>query len=380
MVETFDVAVVGLGSMGSAALYQLAKRGKRVIGFDLATPPHALGSTHGESRIIREAYFENPLYVPIVQRSYDVWSELQAESGETLLIQTGGLLLGLDTGTLIAGTRLSADRHGLPYEMYAAAEIEDQFPVLAPDDNTVGLWESRAGILLPERCVEVHLRLAEKNGAAVHVNEPVLQWRPDGSGVHIKTNQGEYRASHIVLTPGAWLGGFLPDLALPLTVERQVLYWFEPAERGDLFELNTLPIFAWEYGRDRLFYGFPNLGSGVKVALHHQGQITDIDSIERSVSEEEIQGMIVLLDATIPSLAGRLLKTEVCMYTNTPDEHFIVDFHPDLSQVLIVSACSGHGFKFSAVVGEIVADMLIEGKTGFDLAPFRIRRLLNSRD
>lgn len=380
MSDSFDIAIVGLGSMGSAALYQLAKRGKRVVGFDLATPPHALGSTHGESRIIREAYFENPLYVPIVQRSYEVWSELQAESGETLLIQTGGLLLGVDTGTLIAGTRLSADRHGLPYEMYTAREIEDQFPVLAPDDNTVGLWESRAGILLPERCVEVHLRLAESHGAALHVNEPVIEWRPDGGGVRLKTNKGEYQASQIVLTPGAWLGAFLPDLALPLTVERQVLYWFEPAERADLFELNTLPIFAWEYARDRLFYGFPNLGSGVKVALHHQGELTDVDSIERSVSDEEIEGLMVLLGATIPSLAGQLLKTEVCMYTNTPDEHFIVDFHPELPQVLIVSACSGHGFKFSAVMGEIIADLLIERKSSFDLAPFRVGRLLTSRD
>jgi sarcosine oxidase len=378
MSEHFDVAVVGLGSMGSAALYQLAKRGKRVVGFDLATPPHALGSTHGESRIIREAYFENPLYVPIVQRSYEVWGELQSESGQTLLIQTGGLLLGLDTGTLIAGTRLSADRHGLPYEMYTAREIEDQFPVLAPDDNTVGLWESRAGILLPERCVEVQLRLAEDRGAALRVNEPVIQWRPDGDGVHIKSSNGEYSASQIVLTPGAWLGGFLPDLPLPLTVERQVLYWFEPADRGDLFELNTLPIFAWEYGRERLFYGFPNLGNGVKVALHHQGELTDIDNIDRSVSQEEIGGMMVLLEETIPSLAGQLLRTEVCMYTNTPDEHFIVDFHPDLPQVLIVSACSGHGFKFSAVMGEIIADLLIDRKSQFDLTPFRIGRLLTS--
>jgi sarcosine oxidase len=374
MRKSYDVVVVGLGAMGSAAAYHLSKRGKRVIGFDLATPPHSLGSTHGQSRVIREAYFEHPLYVPIVQRSYELWAELQQETEDTLLIQTGGLLLGPDQGTLIGGTRLSADRHGLAYDMLTAKEVEERFPVLRPIDSVVGLWEPRSGILLPENCVETHLRLAEQHGAELHLSDPVMEWKPDRKGVRVKTRHGEYRASQIVMAPGAWLNHFLPDLALPLTIERQVLYWFEPRERRELFGLDALPFFAWEYMPESLFYCIPDLGDGVKVALHHQGEVTDIENLDRHVHPEETEGMRYILNAGIPELAGPLLKTEVCMYTNTPDEHFVVDFHPELSQVLIVSACSGHGFKFAAVMGEIIADLLIDRTSAFDLSPFSIAR------
>lgn len=374
MRKSVDVAVVGLGAVGSAAAYHLSKRGKSVIAFDLSTPPHALGSTHGQSRIIREAYFEHPLYVPIIQESYERWSELQEASGEKLLLKTGGLLLGPSDGTLVAGTRLSADRHKLEYDVLSAKQVRKHYPVLQPNDSTVGLWEPRAGILLPEVCVDAHLGLARQHGADLHFNEPVTQWKPDRKGVQVKTDRAEYKASQLVLALGPWLGLSLPDLALPLTVERQVLYWFDPADQRESFELERLPIFAWEYAPDALFYGFPNLGDGVKIALHHQGQATDVESIDRSVSPEETEAMRMIVGAVIPDLAGALLKTEVCMYTNTPDDHFIIDFHPDLPQVLIASACSGHGFKFSAVVGEILSDLLIERKSNFDLSPFRISR------
>jgi sarcosine oxidase len=378
MHESSDVAIIGLGAMGSSVAYRLSQRGKSVVGFDLATPPHALGSTHGESRIIREAYFEHPLYVPIVQKSYECWNELQEATGERLLLGTGGLLLGPGDGSLIAGTRLSADRHKLDYDILSAKEIRKHYPILQPTDATVGLWEPRAGILLPEKCVEVHLALAERAGAELHLNEPVTEWRPDGDGVRVKTDNGEYRASQLVLTPGAWLAQFVPELALALSVERQVLYWFDPIENREQFDLQSLPIFAWEYASEQLFYGFPNLGEGVKVALHHHGQTTDIESINREVGHEETEVMRMIVAAVIPALAGPLLKAEVCMYTNTPDEHFVIDFHPDLPQVLIASACSGHGFKFAAVVGEIVSDLLIKGQSEFDLSPFRVSRLLNN--
>jgi sarcosine oxidase len=378
MHKSIDVAIIGLGAMGSAAVYHLSKLGKSVIGFDLSTPPHTLGSTHGQSRIIREAYFEHPLYVPIVQRSYECWGELQEASGERLLLNTGGLLIGPDNGTLIAGTRLSADRHKLDYEMLSAKQIRKHYPVLHPDDVTVGLWEPRAGILLPEKCVEVYLALAQQQGADLHLGEPVTEWKPDGDGVRIKTKNAEYLATQLVLAPGAWLTDFVPELSLPLTIERQVLYWFDPVDQKDQFGLQRLPIFAWEYVKDQLFYGFPNLGDGVKVALHHQGQITDVESIDRNVSSEETDAMRVIIEVTIPDLAGPILRTEVCMYTNTPDGHFLIDFHPDLPQVLIASACSGHGFKFAAVMGEIVSDLVIKRKSEFDLSPFRVSRLLEN--
>lgn len=378
MPKSVDVAIVGLGAMGSAVAYRVAKRGRSVIAFDLSTPPHTLGSTHGESRIIREAYFEHPMYVPIVQRSYECWSELQEESGERLLLPTGGILIGPRDGTLVAGTRLSADRHRLDYEILSAEQIRAQYPALEPAEPIVGVWEPRAGILLPEKCVEAHLALAQRHGAEMHFDEPVTEWKPDGGGVRLTTTAGQYHASQLVLAPGPWMRGFVPDLALPLSVERQVLYWYDPRESNELFELDRLPVFAWEYATDHLFYGFPNLGSGVKVALHHHGQITEVDSIDREVDPGEAGGMNLVLQATMPKLTGALLQTRVCMYTNTPDEHFVIDFHPDLRQVLIVSACSGHGFKFSAVLGEIVSALLIDGRSAFDLSPFRISRLLES--
>jgi sarcosine oxidase len=378
MARTTDVAIVGLGAMGSSVAYHLARRGKSVVGFDLSTPPHALGSSHGQSRAIREAHFEHPMYVPIVQRSYECWSELQEAVGERLLLNTGALLLGASNGTLVAGTRLSADRHKLDYDILTAKQIRKHYEAFEPDGSTVGLWEPRAGILLPERCLEAHLGLARDLGADLHFNEPVTEWKPDGNGIVVKTGAGEYCASQLVLTPGPWVKLFVPDLALPLTIERQVLYWFEPADNREAFELERLPVFAWEYLPDQMFYGFPNLGDGVKAALHHQGVLTDVDSIDHNVGPEETEAMRFVLAPTMPSLSGPLLRTEVCMYTNTPDEHFLIDFHPDLSQVLIASACSGHGFKFSAVIGEIVSDLLIERKSKFDISAFRISRLLDN--
>lgn len=375
MSATHDVAIVGLGAMGSAAACELARRGRNVIGFDLSTPPHALGSTHGQSRIIREAYFEHPLYVPLVQRSYKRWQRLQADTGKQLLNLTGAVLIGPADGLLVGGTRLSADRYGLDYDVLTAAEVRKRYPALRPSDDVIAIHEPRAGILYPELCVEAHLGLASRHGAELHFDEPVTEWKPKGDGVQVKTERGTYVASRLLLAPGAWVSLFVPDLELPLTVARQVLYWFEPRADPAAFELGRLPVFAWEYQEGVIFYGFPNLGDGVKVAVHHGGEVTDVESIDRTVNVLETEAMGLLVSLLLPNLAGRLLRSEVCMYTNTPDEHFIIDFHPALPQVLIVSACSGHGFKFAAVVGEVSADLLIEGKTSFDLTPFKLERL-----
>lgn len=284
--------------------------------------------------------------------------------------------MGPKEGLLVAGTRLSADRFGLDYDLLTPEEIRKRYPVFKPRETTVGVFEPRAGLLLPEECVMAHLEVATENGADLHVTESVNEWRPDGDGVYLKTSLDEYRVSRLVLTPGAWLGHFVPNLELPLSVERQVLYWFEPGESPEAFGIDRLPIFAWEYAPQALFYGFPNLGRGVKVALHHQGIVTDPETIDRSVSLEETLGMQQLLETTMPSLSGNPIRTEVCMYTNTPDEHFLIDFHPELPQVLIVSCCSGHGFKFAAVIGEIIADLLTTGESAFDLSPFAMTRLV----
>jgi sarcosine oxidase len=372
-----DVAIVGLGAMGSAAAYHVSRHGKRVIGFDIDEPPHKLGSTHGQSRVIREAYFEHPTYVPLVQRSYECWRELQEHSGKNLMHLTGALLLGPKEGLLVAGTRLSADRHGLDYDVLSARQVRRRYPVFDVESDTAGLFEPNAGILFPENCVEAHLELAKEAGAELRFNEVVTGWKPDGDGVTLQTEKGTYSASTMVLVNGPWLNSFLPDLKLPLTVERQVLYWFDPVDDVERFQVGKLPVFAWEYAKESIFYGTPDLGDGVKIALHHHGIATDIDTIDREVGEEEIQDMRFLVENHIPNLNGELLHTQVCMYTNTPDENFIIDSHPEHPQVLIVSACSGHGFKFAAVTGEIIADLLDKGEARFDLSMFRVSRFLD---
>jgi len=380
MSQSFDIAIVGFGAMGSAVACQLARRRKKVVAFDSYSPPHSMGSTHGESRVIREAYFEHPLYVPLAQRSYEIWHALEAQVGEHLLIQTGGILLGPPDGVLISGTRLSADRHGLNYEMLNAREVHKRYPVLRPGSDTVGLFERRAGVLLPEQCVKAHMQVAADAGAEFHFDTAVESWISDGDGVELKTANGTFRAGQLVLSPGAWLDGLLPELSLPLTIERQVLHWVQPAKGPERFGADELVFFAWEYREGALFYVIPDLGSGVKIALHHQGEITDLDRIERDVADEEVEEMEKLIAAFVPEMRGTMARSHVCMYTNTPDEHFLIDRHPMYNQVLIVSPCSGHGFKFASVVGEIVADLAIEGKSQFDLSPFAIDRLIESKE
>ncbi len=375
MTSRHDLAIIGLCAMGSSVAFHLARRGARVVGFDRFTPPHDRGSSHGQSRIIREAYYEDPLYVPLVQRSYALWQELEAETGETLLRRTGALLIGPVDGMLVSGSRESAERHGLEYEIRSAAEIVRRHPVLRVNDRLVGLWEPRAGALLPEKCVEAQLRQARKNGADLHFAEPVLRWSAGNGGFELSTEKGSYRASKLVITAGPWTNRVVGDPGLPLTVERQVQYWFRPVTLAEEFDPARLPIFAWEYRPGKLFYGFPDLGDGVKIALHHQGRNTDADAVDRRVGREEVETIRRILREHIPDLVGPLLRSSVCLYTNTPDLHFLLDFHPEHPGVLIASPCSGHGFKFAQVIGEICADLLLEGKTNFDLSPFRMDRL-----
>jgi sarcosine oxidase len=370
MPATFDVIVVGLGAMGSAAAYHLARRGRRVLGLDRHAPPHAFGSSHGQTRIIREAYFEHPLYVPLVQRAYEAWGELERETDRTLLLQTGGLMIGRPDGVVVEGARRSAEEHRLPHEVLSAAEVRHRFPALRPSEDMVAVWEPRAGILFPEACIEAHLAMARRHGATLQMDEPVLRWEPDGDGVRIVTAKGEYAAAQTVLTAGSWMKALLPDLDLPLAVERQVLYWFTPQQDPERFAPARCPIHLWEHEPNRFWYGFPDLGNGVKIARHHEGDPADPDTIDREVHAEEIESMRGVLRRFLPDADGPLRSVAVCMYTNTPDEHFLIDRHPAHPQVLIASPCSGHGFKFSSVIGEALADLLTDGLTRFDLTLF----------
>jgi sarcosine oxidase len=369
-----DVIVIGLGAMGSATLFELSRRGVRALGIDRFAPPHTQGSTHGRTRIIREAYFEHPLYVPLVRRAYELWDELERESGRTLLHRTGGLMIGPADGAIVAGAQRSAIEHDVPHEMLTADEVRRRWPAYDPPDDHAALFELRAGLLLPEACVETYLALARRNGATTRMDERVHSWHADGNGAAVTTDVATYRAGQVVLTAGAWLRELVPDAPLPLTIERQMFHWFEPTARRDLHHATRCPLALWEFDRDRMVATFPDLGDGVKAGVHHEGETTDPATVRRSTTPDEDAGIREILGRLMPDAAGRQLEARVCLYTNTPDRDFLIDAHPTRPSALLVSPCSGHGFKFASAIGEVVADIVAHGKTAFDLTPFRLDR------
>jgi len=368
-----DVAVVGLGAIGSAVARELAGRGLRVVGFDRHAPPHELGSSHGASRIIREAYFEDPVYVPMVQRAQVLWRALERECGRTLLRTTGGVMLGRADTALVRGALRSAELHGLPHTVLDASAVAARFPVLRPESDMLGVWEPNAGVLDPEACVLAQLERAVALGALLHTNTAVHGWEAGARDVTLATDVGRIAARTLVLAAGPWIADLLPGLPLPFAVERQVLHWFEPARDAAQFAPDRCPIHLWEFDGARFYYGFPDLGGGVKLAFHHGGEPMTAATARRTVDEADVAAIRAAVRRFTPAADGRLLKSTVCLYTNTPDEHFRIDRHPAHAHVVIASPCSGHGFKFAPVVGEIVADLVMERAPAFDLAPFRWR-------
>ena len=371
---TYDVIVVGLGAMGSAATYHLAKRGVRVLGCDRLVPPHDLGSTHGETRIIREAYHEHPLYVPLVRRAFDLWAELERDWGEPVYRRTSGLMIGPPDGPLVTGSRASATRHDVPHELLDREAIMRRFPALTPEPGMVGLLEHRAGVLFPERAVEAHLELARRAGAELRLGEAVLSWSAEGNGVAVRWGAEQATARWLIIAAGAWLPWLVPALAERFWVERQLFHWFAPSAGPGWFEPARCPIALWEPNPGGIFATFPDFGRGVKVGIHHEGPRVDPDSVSRKTTPEEEARVRGLLHRFAPSAAGSLRQSAVCLYTNSPDHHFVIDHAPGLSQVVIASACSGHGFKFSSAIGEILADLVTGRTPEFDLAPFRLDR------
>lgn len=378
MAHTTDVIVVGLGAMGSAALYHLAQRGVRVIGFDRFAPPHALGSTHGLSRIIRESYYEHPRYVPLVQRAYELWAELERRSARRLFHQTGGLMIGDADGVLVTGALRSAREHALPHEMLSANEVHSRFPGFVLPNDMSGFFEPRAGVLDPEGCVEAHLQLAAAAGAEVRSNEPVREWDVKGGRVRVMTELGTYDAARLALCAGAWNPRLIDDDSITLRVERQVMHWFTPARTPELFGPARCPIAMTEYAPDRIFYFVPDSGDGVKAAIHHEGEITDPDAIRREVTDEDVAPVSELLSRYLPNAAGPLRGSATCLYTNTSDGHFLLAPHARHEEVLVVSACSGHGFKFASAIGEAVADLTMSLPRP-DITPFGRQRPVTER-
>jgi sarcosine oxidase len=366
-MRSYDAVVIGLGAMGSATLFHLARRGLRVLGLEQYGSGHELGSSHGDSRIIRETYFEHPLYVPLVQRAHELWRELETLSGKSLMRITGGLMIGPPDGMVVAGTLRSAREHNLPHEVLAAAQVHERFPAFELAPELVAVLDPRAGYLDPDACNAAHLEGARGAGAEARFNEPVVEWIADGGAVTVRTRADTYNASRLVITAGGWAQRLASDLRLPLEVERQSVFWFEPDGKTEWYESERFPIYAYEYKHGHICYGFPRLPRGVKASIMHSGKIESApENVERAVKADEVRP---LRDALLP-----VRDSGVCLFTNTPDHDFIIDFHPRYPRVLISSPCSGHGFKFASAIGELQADLLTTGKSRFDLSPFSLDR------
>jgi sarcosine oxidase len=373
VTRRYDVIVVGLGGMGSAAAAHLARRGRRVLGLEQFTPAHDRGSSHGDSRVYRQAYFEHPDYVPLLLRAYDLWQELGAHDGTELLTVTGGLMIGPPDSRTVTGSLASAEQWGLAHEMLDAAEIHARFPAFTPPADETALFEYNAGYVRPEATVSVHLGRAGEAGADLRFGQSVTGWSTQSGRVTVTTAEETFTADRLVLAAGAWAGPVIADLGMTLVVERQVQIWFRPPGGTALFDKSRFPVYVWDSIDGTQAYGFPHndpTDEGVKAALFRNGTLTDPDDLRREVDPAEAQPLRDFLTSRIPGLAGELVRAVPCMYTNSPDEHFVLGLHPDHEQVVLAAGFSGHGFKFVPVIGEVLADLAVDGATAFDIGLF----------
>lgn len=376
----YDVIVAGLGAMGSATAAHLAMRGQRVLGLERWVPGHRFGSSHGDSRIIREMYFEHPMYVPLLRRAYELWAELGERVGHPLLHITGGLMIGREDGMLVTGTLESARTHGLPHELLSASEAARRYPAFHFAENIVAVRDPRAGYLDPEQCNAAHLHIARENGAELRFEEPVVSWDSSDSEVSVRTSQGTCIADRMVLAVGAYTPSLMNASRLALEVERQAVFWFNI--EGTEYDERDFPIYAFEYEPGEICYGFPRLPRGTKASVMHRGRvIRNVETVDRVVHDDEVESLRRALGGVLPALSSAPIGgSDVCLFTNTPDRDFVIDIHPEHPRVVVSSACSGHGFKFASVVGEIQADLSMHGQSPFDLRPFRIGRAARLTD
>jgi sarcosine oxidase len=383
----FDAIVVGLGAVGSAAVYQLAKRGSKILGIDQFSPPHALGSSHGDTRITRLAIGEGEQYTPLVIRSNEIWREIEAATGVELMTRTGGLWISSSArqaethvANFFENTLAAARRFGIRHEMLDARRIRERFPQFNVADNEVGYYEPEAGFLRPEACVAAQLSLAERQGAELHRNERVHGFSEEGGRVRVRTERADYEARQLIVCAGPWLPGLLErDLSRHFTVTRQVIYWFELNAPLERFATPAFPVWIWELqDRRNVIYGIPAIdgqSGGLKLATEQYVESTTPESVVREVSADEKREMYDKLVAPyLPDLGPRCVKAVSCLYTATPDFHFVIDRHPQMPNVIVASPCSGHGFKHSAAVGEILAQMALDGRSAVAIDSFALER------
>ena len=380
MDKGYDAIVVGVGGMGSATLYQLARRGLNVLGIDQFEPPHAMGSSHGLTRIIRLAYYEDLSYVPLLRRAYELWAELEAEFGEQVFFQTGSIDMGPEDGEVFSGSLRSCIENDFEHDVLNSKELRKRFPGYRMPAETMAVFQPQGGLLVPERCISAFLALAKVQGAAIHCGERVLGWDIlADERVRVRTDAGRYVAEKLVICGGAWAYKLAPQLAGKAAPERQALIWLEP-KRADWFQLDSFPVWNGQVEEGR-YYGLPEFNPsggtpGMKLGrYHHLDETCDPDTVYRGLNRADEAILRQFAGRYFPDGAGRTLDMVVCLFTNTPDEHFLLDTLPDAPQVSVAAGFSGHGFKMASVIGEVMADLGQKGKTRHDISLHRLSRL-----
>jgi sarcosine oxidase len=374
--KRYDVIVAGVGGMGSATCWQLARRGQRVLGLERFDIPHAMGSSHGQNRIIRLAYFEHTSYVPLLRRAFELWREAEYGSGERLLFVTGGVDAGPENGRIVSGCLDSCREHGLPHQVLSARDLSRRFPGWQLPDEHVAVVQPDAGFVASERAIVAHVQMALAEGADIRAREAITGWEITGAGtVRVTTMRGSYEAERLVLSTGAWIGDHVPELAGKAVPERQVLGWFRTLE-PEHFRMGRFPVGIID-GEPRAVYVFPEWGiPGFKIGVYnHLLESGHADTLSREPNAEDEKLLRRVVRAYFPGADGPVLSMRACLFTNTADEHFVIDTLPDAPQVIVASPCSGHGFKFSSVVGEVLADMAMGMKPRLDLRLFTLDRL-----
>jgi len=375
MTAPYDVIVLGIGGMGSAAAFHLARRGQRVLGLERFDIPHSMGSSHGLTRIIRLAYYESPKYVPLLHRAYENWREAERLFGEQLLFVTGSIDAGPPDSAVFQGSLASCAEHGLPHEVLDGEEVNARLPGYALPSSHRAVFQPEGGFIASERAIVAHVTLAQAHGADIRARERVLGWEPWRDGVRVTTERGSYQAGRLVVSAGAWIGQFVAPLVRAAVPERQVLGWFQPDDPA-LFRPDRFPVFNALFDEGR-YYGLPIWGMpGLKIGrYHHLGETVDPDAMNRDCTQADEALLRGAVQRYFPRAGGATMGMAPCLFTNTSDEHFVIDTLPECRQVVVASPCSGHGYKFCSVIGEILADLAMTGESVFDLSLFRLARL-----
>jgi len=378
MTDRYDVIVVGVGGMGSATAYHLAERGVDVLGLERYDIPHTKGSSHGVTRLIRKPQYEDPAYVPLVRRAYELWEELEEKTGRQLLYRTGGLDIGAPDSQVYSGSVRSCEAHDIDHEILSADQINERFPGYELPENHRGVYQPDSGFVVPEQCIIAHVRAAQQRGAEIRARESVtdIEPTPDG-GAQVTSQKGTYEADRVVVTAGAWAQKLVPELTGLAVPERQVLAWFQP-KAPEQFAPRSFPVFV-HAAEDGHYYGFPEHDvPGFKFGkFNHLEEVVDPDEMDRQPRPEDESLLREYGKQYFPEGIGPTMRLATCMFTNTPDEHFILDTLPDHPQITVGAGFSGHGFKFASAIGEVLADLALEKAPGHDLDLFRLSRFDN---